>query len=62
MTADHVKQAVSAVLTTLTLVYTPAGAVVNAAGGQAEIVAAVVAVYTVVHGIIQFLHGAVTGK
>ena len=60
MTADHIKQTVAAVLTTLTLVYTPAGAVVNAAGGQAEIVAAAVALWTIVHGLVQYAHGKVS--
>ena len=34
---------------------------INAAGGQAEIIAAVVAIYTVVHGVVHYAHTKVGG-
>ena len=42
------------------MLWSPLGGYVNAAGGQAEIIAAVLAVYTVVHGLVHYGHGKVT--
>ena len=56
MNADKIKQIVAAALTFGVLSIPAFGAFVNAAGGQAEIVAAVVAVYTIVHGVVHYVH------
>ena len=61
MSADKIKQIVAAGLTFGVLSIPGFGAWVNAAGGQAEIVAAVVAIYTIVHGIVHFAHTKVGG-
>ena len=58
---DNIKTAVSAAIILGTMLWTPLGDVVNAAGGQAEILAAVVAGYTVVHGIVHWAHTRVAG-
>ena len=56
MNADKIKQIVAAALTFGVLSIPGFSDWVNAAGGQAEIVAAVVAVYTVVHGVVHYVH------
>ena len=56
MSADKIKQMVAAGLVFGVLSIPGFGAWVNAAGGQAEIVAAVVAVYTIVHGLVDYAH------
>lgn len=61
MSADKIKQIVAAGLTFGVLSIPGFGAWVNASGGQAEIVAAVVSVYAVAHGIIDYAHGKVSG-
>ena len=56
MSADKIKQIVAAALTFGVLSIPGASEWVNAAGGQAEIVAAVVAVFTIVHGVVDYVH------
>ena len=58
---DNITKAVSAAIVLGTMLWTPLGDVVNAAGGQAEILALVVAGYTVVHGIVHWAHSRVAG-
>ena len=62
MNADKIKQIVAGVLTLIAVSIPHSSGFINAAGGQAEIIAAVVAVYTVVHGIVDYAHTKVTGK
>ena len=52
--ADKIKAIIAAGLTFGVLAIPGFGEWVNAAGGQAEIVAAVVAVYAVVHGLVHY--------
>lgn len=61
MSADKIKQIVAAGLTFGVLSIPGFGAWVNAAGGQAEIVAAVVAIYAIAHGVIHYAHTKVGG-
>ena len=58
---DKITHVVSGIITLGSMLWSPLGGWVNAAGGQAEIIAAVLAVYTVVHGIIHYGHGKVAG-
>lgn len=58
---EKIEQGVAAVVTFGAMLWSPLGEWVNAAGGQAEIVAAIVAVYTVVHGLVVYGHGKVAG-
>ena len=57
--ADKIKAIIAAGLTFGVLSIPGFGDWINAAGGQAEIVAAVVAVYTIVHGVVHYAHGKV---
>ena len=59
--ADKIKSIIAAGLTFGVLSIPGFGDWINAAGGQAEIVAAVVAVYTIVHGVVHYAHGKVGG-
>ena len=59
--ADKIKAIIAAGLTFGVLSIPGFGAWVNAAGGQAEIVAAVVAVFAVVHGLVDYAHTKVGG-
>ena len=52
---EKITQLVAAVVLVGGMVWTPLGDFVNAAGGQAEIVALVVAAWTVVHGIAHYV-------
>ena len=61
MTADKIKQIIAAGLTLGVLSIPGFSAWVNAAGGQAEIIAAVVAIYTLVHGVVHYAHTKVSG-
>ena len=61
MSADKIKQIIAAALTFGVLSIPGFGAWVNAGGGQAEIIAAVVAIYTVAHGIVDYAHTKVGG-
>ena len=61
MSADKIKQIVAAGLTFGVLSIPGFSAWVNAAGGQAEIVSAVVAVYAIVSGIVHYAHTKVGG-
>ena len=56
MSADKIKQIIAAGLSFGVLSIPGFGEWVNAAGGTAEIIAAVVAIYTVAHGIIHYVH------
>ena len=59
---DKITHVVSGIITLGSMLWSPLGGYVNAAGGQAEIIAAVLAVYTVVHGLAHYGHGKVAGK
>ena len=61
MSADKIKQIIAAGITFGVLSIPGFGPLINAAGGQAEIIAAVVAVYTVVHGVVHYAHTKVGG-
>ena len=52
---EKITQVVAAVVLVGGMVWTPLGDYVNAAGGQAEIVALVVASYTVIHGVVHYV-------
>ena len=54
--ADKIKAMIAAGLTFGVLSIPGFSEWVNAAGGQAEIIAAVVAIYTIAHGIVHYLH------
>ena len=54
---DKITHVVSGIITLGSMLWSPLGGYVNAAGGQAEIIAAVLAVYTVVHGLVHYGHG-----
>ena len=58
---DKITHVVSGIITLGSMLWSPLGGWVNAAGGQAEIIAAVLAVYTVVHGLVHYGHGKVAG-
>ena len=58
---DKITHVVSGIITLGSMLWSPLGGYVNAAGGQAEIIAAVLAVYTVVHGLVHYGHGKVAG-
>ena len=57
---DKIKQAIAALVTLALLVFPGASEVIAAAGGQPEIIAAVIAVYTVVHGVVEYIHTKAT--
>ena len=57
---DKITHVVSGIITLGSMLWSPLGGWVNAAGGQAEIIAAVLAIYTVVHGLVHYGHGKVT--
>ena len=59
--ADKIKAGIAGVLTLLVVAWPGASEWIEAAGGQPEIVAAVVAVYTVVHGLIEYVHTKAVG-
>ena len=61
LSADKIKQIVAGILTLVVVVIPGSSDIINAAGGQAEILAAVIAVYTVVHGVVDYLHNKTTG-
>ena len=61
MNVDKIKQIVAGILTLVAVSIPQSSGFINAAGGQAEIIAAVVAVYTVVHGVVDYLHTKATG-
>ena len=61
MNADKIKQIVAGILTLVVVVLPGSSDLINAAGGQAEILAAVIAVFTVVHGVVDYLHTKATG-
>ena len=62
MNADKVKQAAAALVTFAVITVPGASDLVNAAGGQAEVLAAVVAIYTIVHGVVDYVHGRAIAK
>ena len=61
MNADKIKQIVAGILTLAVVVLPGSSGLIDAAGGQAEISLAVIAVYTVTHGIVDYLHTKATG-
>ena len=54
---EKVNQAVAAIITFGTMMWSPLSDWVRAAGGETEIVAAIMAVYTVVHGLLHYARG-----
>ena len=58
--SDKIKAGIAAFLTLLVVAWPGASEYIEAAGGQPEIIAAVIAVYTVVHGLIEFTHTKVS--
>ena len=58
---DKITLVVSGIITLGSMLWTPLGGYINAAGGQAEITTAVLAVYAVVHSIVHYGHGKVAG-
>ena len=61
MNADKIKQIVAGVLTLLVVVLPGSSGLIDAAGGQAEITVAVIAVWVIAHGIVDYLHTKATG-
>ena len=58
---ERITAAVAGVVTLGTMLWSPLGGWVEAAGGQGAIVAAVFAVYGVIHGLVHYGHGKVAG-
>ena len=58
---ERITAAVAGIVTLGTMLWSPLGGWVEAAGGQGAIVAAVLAVYGVVHGLVHYGHGVVAG-
>lgn len=52
---EKITQVVAAVVLVGGMLWAPLGDVINAAGGQAEIVALVVAAWTVIHGVVHYV-------